>query len=218
MHPPIIITGCARSGTSLTCGVLAACGVQFGETIGATPANPKGQWENRAIISEIQKPYLNRVGVDPLGQYPLPDPKALPRDSGRRERVLDIAAEQGIDTDKPWAFKDAKALLDWQVWAKAFPDAVWVVTHRPAGEIARSCLRTPFMRAYSTEAGWREWVGEHEMRIRALLAHCNGYRVHTPAIAAGNEDVIRPMVKRLGLKYQRKRIMDWIDQELWHGA
>ena len=42
MKNPIIITGCARSGTSLTAGVINICGAGGGEMSGATIYNKKG--------------------------------------------------------------------------------------------------------------------------------------------------------------------------------
>ncbi len=43
---PIIVTGCARSGTSLTAGVLHLCGAWIGKCTGPTAYKKRGQFEN----------------------------------------------------------------------------------------------------------------------------------------------------------------------------
>ena len=77
MVEPILITGAARSGTSLTAGIISICGAFGGNTTGSTPYNRNGQFENSHIRNRIVKPYLVRMGVDKLGQYPLPDIKKV---------------------------------------------------------------------------------------------------------------------------------------------
>ena len=210
MRDPVIVTGAARSGTSLVMGVLEACGLQTGDTCGPTEANPKGQWENRGIIQQVQKPYLKAIGADPMGQHPLPSYEDLTPDPYRRLTVLDIADEQGIDTDYPWGFKDAKALLDWPIWNQAFPNATWIVTKRDLGAIAASAKRTSFMRK---APDWLEWAKFHEERANDIP---NAHQIQTRALAEGHLNQAKEAVNKCGLDFDLMAVTDWIDPELWH--
>ena len=51
---PILVTGCARSGTSLVAGIVNICGAFGGVTRPGNPANEKGLFENISI-QEIDK-------------------------------------------------------------------------------------------------------------------------------------------------------------------
>lgn len=214
---PVIVTGCARSGTSLTMGCLARCGLQIGRHCGPTPWNERGQYENRELIQTAQKAYLQSIGADPAAQHPLPAYADLVPDPDRRERVLDVVHRQGVDTDQPWGFKDAKALVDWPVWATAFPRATWVVTWRDADSVVRSCLRTSFMRKYHDRDGWLGWWRYHDERAADLERGApRVWRVDTPALQAGHVDDLRAIVEAIGLKWRPDRVNDFVSPDLWH--
>ena len=74
---PILITGAARSGTSLCAGTTNICGAWGGSLSGPTKYNRKGMFENSEIRNAVVKPYLRRIGCDPMGQDPLPDIKSI---------------------------------------------------------------------------------------------------------------------------------------------
>jgi hypothetical protein len=46
---PIIITGCARSGTSMIAGIINLCGAWKGVTSGPNKYNAKGMFENHEL-------------------------------------------------------------------------------------------------------------------------------------------------------------------------
>lgn len=151
----ILITGCARSGTSLTTQILQSHGLHLG------PVNVL--FENTDIRESVLKPYLRAIGTDPRGQKPLPDTDSLPAHVGLRDAVLKRVPETS-------GYKDAKLTLVWPVWAKAFPQAKWVLVRRKAEDIAGSCLRASFMNAFDTMDGWLGWVAEHEKRFEKMKA------------------------------------------------
>lgn len=66
---PILITGCARSGTSMVAGVINMCGAFGGSMSGPNHNNAKGMFENARVRNNIVKPYLRQLHVDPLGQF-----------------------------------------------------------------------------------------------------------------------------------------------------
>lgn len=209
---PIIVTGCARSGTSLVAGILDRCGAFGGKTCGPTRANRRGQYENRAIIERVQKPYLSSIGADPMGQDPLPGYDELQPDPGRRGRVLDIMIEQGLQPGQPWYFKDAKATLDWPVWQDAFPDAVWVIVRRTRAAIVRSCDRTTFMRR---RVNWGPWVDYHLERFADVERTRAAHEVWSERVARGELDDLQAVVEALGLTWDPEAVAAFVDPSLY---
>lgn len=216
MEPPILITGCARSGTSLTAGVIAKCGAFGGKVTGPTRWNPKGQFENNYIRDLIVKPYLQDVlGVDKLGQWPLPDVKKLMPFTSLRGTVEHRMREEGY-TGGPWYYKGAKVCLIWPVWHEAFPDATWVIVRRADEEIVSSCLRTNFMRAFDNAQDWQIWVDQHKKRFEEICDNMFG-RVHIVDINLfiKKPSLWRGFVERLGLDYDERAVADFVDPTLF---
>jgi len=214
---PIIITGCARSGTSLTAGIIHLSGIWGGKVLGPTPANPKGQFENREIIDKVEKVYLSSIGMDPRGQDPIPSFTDLAIDYDRRKKVLDIIKGQGYQGG-PWYFKDAKAILSWPIWNHAFPQAKWVIVLRAPSKIAESCLRTSFMRAFSDSKGWVNWARKHHNLCRDLESkHSTRVQQFYPDyLFTTGPDYAKNLVKFVNGNWDKEQIEAFIDPALWH--
>lgn len=171
----ILVTGAARSGTSLVAGALHALGAQLGgETAPGNAQNPRGYFEHLAIREEVTKRYLREIGADPLGVDPLPPLGEIPSAPWLRAAVFErLRARPSWPSLSvgPIVLKDAKLALIWPVWAEAFPDAVWVVVRRHPRAIVASCMRTPWM-CSSPRAGssafWARWWLHHDARLREL--------------------------------------------------
>ncbi len=224
MRPPILITGAARSGTSMVAGIIHLCGAWGGQMSGPTQWNKKGMFENAAIRNDIVKPFLRKLGADPLGQNPLPDVVdclAIASKTGKtwRQQIERIAREQGLGREI-WFYKAAKACLTWPIWHAAFPDAQWVIVRRRESDIVRSCLRTGFMRAYKNEAGWQKWVYEHEKRFYEMQAAGLDIIEIWPEWMIANEDFseIKAAVLSLGLHWQEARVREFVDPALWQSG
>lgn len=214
---PIIITGCARSGTSLIAGIVSACGAWMGKCTGATPWNRKGQFENEAIRDRLTKPFLKSIGCDPMGQLPLPDPGVCLRDPSWKSRVLNIIHNEGYDGTGPWAFKGAKATLIWPVWDHAFPRARWVIVRRKDEKIVDSCVKTRFMHKRKTREDWQEWVDYHKERFQdiAQTVTCS-CEVWTEDIV-GDYSAACTLVEALGLHWNEERVSQFVTPDLWNG-
>jgi len=216
--PPILITGCPRSGTSLTAGIIDLCGAWGGECVPGNRDNPRGFFENWPIKRDLVKPYLRSIGADDRGQKPLP-PRKLEPVPWWREAVVDSIVDQGynINVGSVWYVKEAKACLMWQVWHHAFPDATWVIVRRRAETIARSCLATGFMRAYSDFAGWMRYVKEHEARFEIMKAAGLKYIEVWPERAVrGDLLEFESLITRLGLQWDAAAVKEFIMPEVWH--
>lgn len=204
----------------MVAGVISKCGAWMGEVTGPTPWNKRGQFENVFIRDHLTKPFLKRIGCDPMGQSVLPEFNGYVYDPSRwRLKVLNAIMEQGYKPGDRWAFKGAKACLIWQVWADAFPLASWVIVRRDDERIVDSCIRAPFMRKRRTRDEWREWVERHKEFFGQITAACNNVWEIWPddAIKDDSLDGLQALVHGLGLTWNGEAVRKFIDPSLWSG-
>lgn len=227
MRPPILITGCARSGTSLVAGVINICGAFGGDMSGPNRNNQKGMFENAKIRNTIVKPYFRKIGVDPLGQYPLPNINNLLIPMDWQKRVEAVIKEQGYKNG-PWMYKGAKMCLHWTVWHYAFPDAKWIIVRRKPTQIVNSCLKTGFMKAFKNgtyrkevgaknEAeGWLWWVHEHHKRFIEMVDEELDVRWVWPERMVDRDySKMKQTIEWLGLEWKEEEVVNFIDPKLW---
>lgn len=216
---PIFITGCPRSGTSLFCGVLERCGADGGKICGATPANPKGQYENSQIRSKLIKPYLRSIGADPLGQKPLPDLSRLKPFPALRQKFYKMLRKQGAAPDSTIYMKVCKASLIWPVFNEAFPNSKWIIVRRLDKDIINSCLKTSFMRKRRTAEEWQEWIDFHKDRFEEMKKKFPDrvMEVWPTDLIHGKFTFIKHSIEWLGLDWNEAKVVDWVDKDLWHG-
>lgn len=219
---PTFLTGAARSGTSMTAGIINLCGAWGGNLAGPTPSNKKGMFENREIVNSMMKPCLSALGFDPMGQDPLPtDVEVFKRgDASKwRDSFRQIMSSQGYDGKQQLFYKGAKMCLMWPLWHRAFPDARWIIVRRLDKDIVNSCMKTRFMRAFKDEIGWQGWVDEHLKRFQEMDAEGLDIREVWPQeMVSGNFKGIEFVVKELGLEWKEKEVIEFISPALWNGG
>lgn len=226
MPSPILITGCARSGTSMVAGAIHLCGAFGGVMVGPNRNNEKGMFENYRIREQVTKPYLRAMGADPLGQWPLPDPDRLVIPTDWRRQVEQVFREEGYKCG-PWMYKGAKMVLFWPVWHYAFPSARWVIVRRRSGDIADSCLHTGFMRAFrdrriqqavgaATERdGWLWWVRHHIRRFVSMIEEgLNCFQIWPERMVEGDYGQLYQLMEWLGLEWNSS-VLEFVDPKLW---
>jgi len=203
LKDPILITGCARSGTSLIAAIINEAGAKGGViNVGGNQYNPTGYYENHEIITNVDKSILSGQGFDPMGQRKLPDENFIAADV--RKRIFNIASSQGITAADTWFFKDAKLLLLYRSYVKSFPGSKIVLVRRQKEAIVKSCKRTPFMNGRNTEAGWLEWVNHHIMLMACLKAvHSKVCELWYEDLLVGNLTPLRECITWLGLEYHK---------------
>jgi hypothetical protein len=213
-----LITGCARSGTSLIGGLISIAGAWGGKTTGKTGHNRKGQFENSKIREQVTKAYLRENKLDPLGQNPLPDVWNLtPPTFDFKGRIKKILHEQGYPCNGHWYYKGAKMCLLWPLWANAFPCARWIIVRRRDEDIIDSCLRTRFMRAFRDRKGWQGWIDEHKKRFAEMIeAGLDVTIIRPEQILEGNTFAMAHFIKRCGLKVDVNAFREFISPELYH--
>lgn len=199
-------------------GIVQTCGAFGGAICGPTPANVRGQFENTFIRNRAVKPYLVRIGADPLGQTPLPDQSRLVPFPELREIVEGIMSFQGLQPGIRWYYKEPKMSLVWKVWNDAFPNAQWVIARRDTDDIIKSCLRTSFMHKRHTEDEWREWVQYHLDRFEEMKAAMPGrvVEVWPSKFINGDPREIQSVIEWMGLHWDPNAIIEFVSPDLWH--
>lgn len=212
---PILITGCARSGTSMVAGIINLCGIFGGIMSGPTPNNKKGMFENARIRNEVVKQYLISIGSDPLGQKPLPPDiyTGFPIPD-LRNRILEILDGQGRN-GKRWFYKGAKMCLIWKHWHDAFPEAQWIIVRRPDEQIADSCMRASFMRAYHDVSGWMKWIEYHKRRWEEMKKSADCTEIWSDRIVKGDFSELKKALAHLDLEWT-DRVIDFVEPVLYN--
>jgi hypothetical protein len=225
---PILVTGAARSGTSMVGACVHLCGAFKGDTVGPSKWNRKGMYENHVIRERVVKPILMNIGMDKRGQYPLPKTEDIIIPQKFKETVLKVLESQGWTPDKPWMYKCAKMSLIWPVWQYAFPNSKWVIVRRKTADIVRSCMRTGFMTAFANEKvqkavgvdnerdGWLWWVHQHEEKfIEIIKAGLNVQMVWPERMVNADYEQMMHTIEWLGLTWNGSAVMDFIEPKLW---
>jgi len=160
----IIITGCPRSGTTLTSLVFQACGANFGKT--------------NALLEDVPfkrslKKNLSFSGYDFLAQHPIP--------------------ETPLEPHKPLVFpkeivKECKSVFFWEHIHEKFPDAKWVIVRRKQPEIASSCVRTSFMMRHKEHKDWFPMIRTYEKHLEDMKAHVDFHEVWPKEFKNNPED------------------------------
>lgn len=136
-HPvAFIITGMHRSGTSLTSSLMESAGINVGERlVGATPANPKGHFENWDFV-DFHVDVLQSQGLSSEGwvlQKEISVSQQL-----RDEAKLIIAKNSRSPL---WGWKDPRTTLFLNFWQELLPQAYFIFTYRAPWEVADSLYR-----------------------------------------------------------------------------
>jgi hypothetical protein len=207
----------------MTAGIIHLCGAWSGKTSGPNRHNKKGMFENEEIRQSLVKPYLTRMGVDPMGQAPLPSCDQLNKITESegiflRKQIFRVIYRQNY-LGGSWFYKGAKMCLVWPLWNHAFPKATWIVVRRPAEQIAASCMRTGFMRRHKDIEGWLKWVAVHEKRFREMkAAGLKVFEVWTPKIIAGDYSEIKSAIESYGLQWNEAAVNEFVSPSLWGGG
>ena len=225
---PILITGAARSGSSMVAGVLRKCGAFSGRISGTSGENGRGNFENDSIYGELVVPYLKELDVDIFGQYPLPNTKKLPIPADWNKKVMYYLHSEGYVSHKgPWMYKSSKICLLWPIWHYAFPNAKWLIVRRRTGDIINSCLETEYMKAFKTSnaresvhvenevEGWKWWVHQHERRFVDMITEGINCQIVWPErMVYGDYTQMYQVIEWLGLEWKTEAF-NFIDPKLW---
>jgi hypothetical protein len=197
---PIFVTGVPRSGTTMIARVINCCGAFAGD--GAT--SKKCMFQNKYIDQLIVKPYMERMGADPNGQFPLPNIDEISIPLNWRQKVENIIRAEHY-VNGPWMYKDTKMPLIWKVWHNAFPKAKWIIVRRRTGDVIQSCLKTNYMNAYEDEKGWIEWIHAYEKRFEEMMEAGIDLKVIWPERMCNNDfQQLYDIIEWTGLEWKEE--------------
>ena len=177
--------------------------------------NEKGMFENAFIRDMVEKGYLRNIGMDPLGQKPLPDTSNMMIPNNWKQRIEEVMINNGYESG-PWFYKGAKACLIWPVWDYAFPDAKWIIVRRRSADIATSCLKTGFMHKRKTYEDWISWINHHEGEwFKMMKAGCSMETVWPDRWIHNDYSQIKKVVEWVGLEWKQDEVEAFVDRKLW---
>ena len=200
MIDPILITGCSRSGTTMTAGILYLCGAFGGNINGPSKRDDGGMFGNVEIRNKI-------IGNE-LGPF-------LPFEEFK-DLITSGMVRQGYVNGK-WFYKDTELLLPWMGidWGRAFPKAQYVIVRRKTEDIVSSCMKTGYMKQCTTKKEWEAWV-EKRLICFGIVKNVgfNILEVWPTKFIEGDFSEIRETVEKLGLKWEEDKIMNFMNPEL----
>src|SRR5688500_11187312 len=165
----IWVLGMHRSGTSLTAGALRLLGADLGPTDGFLPAderdNPKGYWEQKAVI-DLNVELLARLSGSSVAPPAFPTGwAARPELDDLRARAREILA--GFDASGCWARKDPRLRLTLPFWLPLVDESAAIVCLRSPRDVAAS------LRARDPDGplGTREWTAVWHEYTHGALHH-----------------------------------------------
>lgn len=207
----ILITGCPRSGTSLTVRMLEALGAYTGR-----PGDVNELREHLPVRQTILKPLLRRFGGDPLAQTHFPAPQSVMPVTGLREAIMD---ELRPTDERPALYKDPKIAFVWQAFNAAFPAAKWVLVRRERDSNIDSLIRTPFMRVHGdSRDGWGAFLDEHEGRFAAMKAAGLDLIEVSPADVIADPACFAPVAAHCGLVFSEDAVSACIERGKYKDA
>jgi len=201
-----LVTGAARSGTSVTTQILAKHGMHTGHV--------NDLWEGEAVREKVVKRYLREIKADPMGQAPLPalDERRMPKWNLAQEFFHYLGVGK-LPTS--YLYKGAKVTLMWWVWHAAFPDAKWIIVRRDRSEIIDSCNRCHFM---TKTKDWGAWVDHHVAffdQIKSAVGTANYREIWPHQFLSGDTGAIKEAVAWLGMEWNPAHLKDSINPKLF---
>ncbi len=204
LNSPVFVTGVERSGMPIIAKIISITG---GFTGSCTDMIENIQ------IRRLVDNYYTDLGINPKGQYPIPDSKKLFIPTNWKESVLKIVQSEGYK-NQVWMYQSPRITQLWPIWHYAFPDAKWIIVRRKPTDIINSCLKTGFMTAFAsgeyqkqvgamTESdGWKWFIHEHEKRFVEMIESGVNCKVVWPErMKSGNYQQIFEMLEWIGLSW-----------------
>lgn len=206
----IFVAGVPRTGTSLTCQVLNACGLDFGSHKSIRkghPVNRRGFWEHDRVKREVMIPLLTELGADYRMIHPMPDRRV------RYDKPLRIRRRIDAALGGARVYKDSRVVLLWPILHQAYPSARWIVTRRDEDETARSMGRCWLGKLVGDDVSG--YVREFNERLDDLTRSVDAVEIWPDPTDA---ESFRPAVEHAGLTFDAATVARVLDPTLWNGG
>lgn len=139
--PGIIVVGMHRSSTSLVTSAFVACGYHLApDQLPPADDNPKGYFEDRQMHTlhrRMLEAYDTAWDLGPRLRELRRQELVIPADlQAEAQEIVDYYRSQG-----PWVWKNPRATLFLDEWARWFPEATFVICVREPAAVVDSMLR-----------------------------------------------------------------------------
>lgn len=193
MSQGVWIAGPTRSGTNMTAGAFAACGVFFGACGAAGPHNKKGLLENIWLYEHLLS---RRADADP--HWP--------------QSFYDQLQREGRRGDQPWGAKCSPHR--WELMRRLEPAAI-VLCQRPACDVLDSRRRAGFRQTAKIDLVEKQqrWMARIEAEADVPVT-----RVYTDLLVAGDYSGLAVAFDAINVPLDEAAIRQWIDPSLWKGG
>jgi hypothetical protein len=204
-HPPVIVAGMHRSGTSLVASVLSALSIDLGqELLPADSNNVRGYFEDTDFL-RLQRTILSECCAANDGGHPdwgWTESESLDKSCFKRflPEASALLARQS-ERSTPWGWKDPRTALLLDFWDGLLDDARYVFVYRYPWDVADSMQRLgaeTFLR--NPEYGYRIWEF-YNRHIRDFYVKHSGRCLLVSANALGGKlaEFTRLIGSKLGI-------------------
>lgn len=207
LEDPILIIGAPRSGTSLTAGIIEACGAFGGASRFADSSNPKGYFENDRLLT-----FFNDIVMENAWLFLHAEDDLTCDVSEIRRRVEEMLQSDGY-AGGPWYFKYPNALNHFNVlktMATIFPNAKWVVPRRRDEDIMASARKYFREHAHNPIGGLLKNLSQ----IKRAAPNC--IEIWPFEILAQGAEGFKSTIEELGLTWNEEAVKAFADPSLVH--
>lgn len=213
----VFVATLPRSGSSLDCGILEACGAFGGRTRGPVKNNPKGIFENPDISRIGFSPIFRALGnPSPVEALKMVRKGTLPASlfSNVVEDFHYIMTRHGYESGTAY-YKGGAFIFLFEELSRRFPDASWILPTRNRANVLRSWARTyPAIPEDVAKARIAAYVA---MYSRVLSSgHPLVCAIDNDAVMSGDFSSAKSAVEKVGLEWNDPAVKEWIDQTLWN--
>lgn len=136
-HPPLVVAGMHRSGTSLAASLVAGAGVDVGRRLmGASRGNERGHYEDLDFY-EFHARVLRAHGAGTEG-FACIERLSVPESL---RRVAESLVEARSRLGSAWGWKDPRTCLFLDFWGELLPEARFLFVFRSPWEVMDSLFR-----------------------------------------------------------------------------
>lgn len=215
----IFVATLPRSGSSMDCGILEACGAFGGDTIGSVPANKKGIFENRGLNGLVMRPLFEEMDVrSPRALLTVHKSGGPPKEmfESFRDDFTYGLNRQGYKSGVAY-YKNGIYTFMFNRINEVFPNAIWVLPHRNKNDVIKSTQKInpdkPFD-LITRDIGDYRFMYDH---IQAVAGD-RAFVIDNDELVTGDFSQIKAVVEAAGLTWSDEAIEGWIDNDLWGTA
>jgi len=195
-HPPLIVVGMHRSGTSFVASLLHAAGLDMGSRLmPAAHGNERGHFENMDFV-EFHERELRVSGHDDAGWEAL-ESLTLSEEAASEARAL---IEANARTSA-WGWKDPRTTLFLDFWSSVVSDANYLYIYREPSEVIDSLYRRGDESIQLTpELAARAYVIHNELMLRHARQHrARSFIANVSAIARDPQRFLAALAEKFDI-------------------